>query len=51
MSETVKIESKKSGLWRDAKFLWLIGSVAFVAVFEFLSLTVISHDATEHQDH
>jgi Cd2+/Zn2+-exporting ATPase len=39
MSELVKIESKKSGLWQDRKFLWLLGSVAVVAVFEFLSLT------------
>ncbi len=39
MSELVKIESKKSGLWQDSKFLWLIASVAVVAVFEFLSLT------------
>jgi Zn2+/Cd2+-exporting ATPase len=38
MSELVKIERKKSGLWQDAKFLWLIFSVALVAVFEFLSL-------------
>lgn len=38
MSELVKIESKKSGLWQDTKFLWLIASVALVAVFEFLSL-------------
>ena len=39
MSESVKIESKNSGLWQDRKFLWLLGSVAVVAVFEFLSLT------------
>jgi Cd2+/Zn2+-exporting ATPase len=39
MSESIKIESKKSGLWQDTKFLWLIMSVAVVAVFEFLSLT------------
>ena len=39
MGELVKIETKKSGLWQDRKFLWLLGSVAFVAVFEFLSLT------------
>lgn len=38
MSELVKIESKKSNLWQDTKFLWLIASVALVAVFEFLSL-------------
>ncbi len=39
MSDLVKIESKTSGLWQDRKFLWLIASVAVVAVFEFLSLT------------
>ena len=38
MSELVKIERKKSGLWQDAKFLRLIFSVVLVAVFEFLSL-------------
>lgn len=38
MSELVKIERKKSGLWADHKFLWLILSVALVAVFEILSL-------------
>lgn len=38
MNELVKIERKKSGLWQDHKFLWLIFSVALVAVFEFLSL-------------
>ncbi len=38
MSELIKIESKKSGLWQDTKFRWLIASVALVAVFEFLSL-------------
>ena len=38
MSELVKIERKKSGLWQDRKFLWLIFSVALVAFFEFLSL-------------
>ena len=38
MSETVKIESVKQGLWQDRKFLWLASSVALVAVFEFLSL-------------
>ncbi len=38
MSDLVKIESKKDGLWQDSKFLWLIASVAIVAVFEFLSL-------------
>lgn len=39
MSDLVKIESKTSGLWQDRKFLWLVASVAVVAVFEFLSLT------------
>jgi Zn2+/Cd2+-exporting ATPase len=29
---------QKVSLWKDAKFLWLIASVALVAVFEFLSL-------------
>ena len=29
---------QKVSLWRDAKFLWLVASVALVAVFEFLSL-------------
>lgn len=38
MSELVKIERKKSGLWQDTKFLWLIFSVALVAVFEIFSL-------------
>ena len=38
MSELAKIESKKSGLWQDGKFLWLVASVALVAVFEGLSL-------------
>ena len=38
MSEVVKIEAKKSGLWQDRKFLWLVASVVLVAVFEFLSL-------------
>ena len=38
MSEQIKIENRKSGLWQDRKFLWLIASVALVAVFEFLSL-------------
>ncbi|HRH41679.1 MAG TPA: cation-translocating P-type ATPase [Pyrinomonadaceae bacterium] len=38
MSELVKIERKKSGLWQDHKFLWLIFSVILVAVFEILSL-------------
>jgi len=39
MSELVKVESKKSGLRQDRKFLWLVASVAVVAVFEFLSLS------------
>jgi Zn2+/Cd2+-exporting ATPase len=30
---------KRVGLWADAKFRWLIFSVAVVAVFEFLSLS------------
>ena len=34
----MKIERKKSGLWQDHKFLWLIFSVILVAVFEILSL-------------
>ena len=38
MKETVQIEDKKLGLWQDRKFLWLVASVALVAVFEFLSL-------------
>jgi Cd2+/Zn2+-exporting ATPase len=38
MSDLAKIETKKSGLWQDRKFLWLVASVALVAVFEFLSL-------------
>jgi Cd2+/Zn2+-exporting ATPase len=38
MSDLVKIEGKKNGLWQDRKFLWLIASVVLVAVFEFLSL-------------
>jgi Cd2+/Zn2+-exporting ATPase len=29
---------RKASLWQDRKFLWLIASVALVAVFEFLSL-------------
>lgn len=29
---------QKTSLWKDAKFLWLIASVALVAVFEILSL-------------
>lgn len=29
---------QKVSLWKDAKFLWLVASVALVAVFEFLSL-------------
>ncbi|HMS38995.1 MAG TPA: cation-translocating P-type ATPase [Pyrinomonadaceae bacterium] len=38
MSELVIIESNKSGLRQDRKFLWLVASVALVGVFEFLSL-------------
>ena len=38
MNKPAKIENKKNGLWQDAKFLWLIASVALAAVFEFLSL-------------
>ncbi len=38
MSELAKTEDEKLGLWQDRKFLWLIASVALVAVFEFLSL-------------
>ncbi|HXG86676.1 MAG TPA: cation-translocating P-type ATPase [Pyrinomonadaceae bacterium] len=38
MSESVKIENKKSGLRHDRKFLWLVASVALVAVFEILAL-------------
>jgi Cd2+/Zn2+-exporting ATPase len=38
MSELAKVEDKKLGLWQDRKFLWLVASVALVAVFEFLSL-------------
>lgn len=38
MSESAKVEDKKLGLWHDRKFLWLVASVALVAVFEFLSL-------------
>ncbi|MCY7347066.1 MAG: cation-translocating P-type ATPase [Pyrinomonadaceae bacterium] len=38
INDPVKIERVKSGLWQDHKFLWLIASVALVAVFEFLSL-------------
>lgn len=39
MTEKIKIESvKNSSLWSDPKFLWLIFSVALVAVFEGLSL-------------
>ena len=46
MSENVKksesLESvKKPALWNDRKFLWLIFSVAIVAVFEFLWLANI----------
>ncbi|MCW5968684.1 MAG: cation-translocating P-type ATPase [Blastocatellales bacterium] len=32
------IERRESSLWRDAKFRWLLSSVALVGVFEFLSL-------------
>jgi len=39
MGEPAKFERKRSGLWQDRKFLWLVASVAVVAVFEFLSLT------------
>lgn len=42
MSELVKIESNKSGLWQDAKFRWMVSSVAIVAVFEFFSLADIN---------
>ena len=38
MSELVNIEPPKTGLQHDRKFLWLVASVALVAVFEFLSL-------------
>ncbi|CAN5822879.1 hypothetical protein BH24ACI1_BH24ACI1_24530 [soil metagenome] len=38
MVETLKIDGPKTLLWQDRKFLWLISSVAVVAVFEFLSL-------------
>ena len=38
MAETVEIKRLKTVLWQDRKFLWLISSVAVVAVFEFLSL-------------
>ncbi len=31
--------TRKTGLWADAKFRWLILSVAVVAIFEFLSLS------------
>ena len=42
MSETVKITSSQPILLRqDSKFLWLILSVATVAVFEFLSIAGI----------
>lgn len=41
MSELVKIEQKKSALWQDAKFRWMVFSVGTVAVFEFLSLANI----------
>jgi Zn2+/Cd2+-exporting ATPase len=32
-------QQSKAGLWVDAKFRWLVFSVAVVAVFEFLSLS------------
>jgi Cd2+/Zn2+-exporting ATPase len=38
MPETIEIRHPKTVLWQDRKFLWLISSVAVVAVFEFLSL-------------
>ncbi|MBA3692523.1 MAG: cation-translocating P-type ATPase [Acidobacteria bacterium] len=38
MAEAVEIRRQKTVLWQDRKFLWLISSVAVVAVFEFLSL-------------
>ncbi|KXJ98022.1 MAG: ATPase P [Acidobacteria bacterium OLB17] len=38
MSESIEVEGKKHGLWQDRKFLWLVASIALVAVFEFLSL-------------
>lgn len=41
MSEIVKTEPRKSALWQDTKFRWMIFSVAVVAVFEFLSLADI----------
>lgn len=39
MSELTKSPARKLGLWHDRKFLWLVASVAVVAVFEFLSLS------------
>ncbi|MGI8883140.1 MAG: heavy metal translocating P-type ATPase, partial [Pyrinomonadaceae bacterium] len=41
MSEVVKTEMRKSALWQDTKFRWMVFSVAIVAVFEFLSLADI----------
>ena len=41
MSEVVKTELRKSALWQDTKFRWMVFSVAIVAVFEFLSLADI----------
>ncbi|MDQ3130834.1 MAG: cation-translocating P-type ATPase [Acidobacteriota bacterium] len=41
MNESVKTESRKSALWQDTKFRWMVFSVAIVAVFEFLSLADI----------
>jgi len=39
MGEPAKIEAKRPTLRHDRKFLWLVASVAVVAVFEFLSLS------------
>ena len=41
MSEIVSAEPRKSVLWQDTKFRWMVFSVAIVAVFEFLSLADI----------
>ena len=41
MSEVVKTGLRKSALWQDTKFRWMVFSVAIVAVFEFLSLADI----------
>ena len=38
MSELMKVDGKKTGLWQDTKFQWLVASVALVAVFEIFSL-------------